>query len=161
MALSLGILIVPIALLLILYRVFFNGDAPVTVDAAPYIQEAQQAKVFTVAVPTGLGSDWKTTTANYTGAPTGATLRIGYIEPGGDPIQLVESSVPTATLLRTELTDKAAPLMTSYRAANGVWRLYSARLGEKALVLTDENRTIVVVGKADDSSLEKLAGSLS
>src|SRR6187549_383654 len=57
MALSLAILIVPIALLLIFYRVVLSGDAPVTVDPAPTFQEARQAAVFTMVTPQGLDND--------------------------------------------------------------------------------------------------------
>src|SRR4051812_46327274 len=43
MFMSLAVLLVPIALLLILYRTLLSGDAPITVDPNPTIQEAQQA----------------------------------------------------------------------------------------------------------------------
>jgi hypothetical protein len=159
MVLSLAVLIVPIALLLIFYRTVLSGDAPVTVDPSSTIQEAQDAKVFPVAVPTGLGDDWHAVSAEFTKPSGGATLRIGYVDPDNDPVQLVESSVPATTLLPAELTPKATPL-TNFRAANGVWRLYDGRPGEQALVLADENRTIIVVGKTGVQNLEQLASSL-
>jgi hypothetical protein len=160
MALSLAVLIVPIALLLIFYRVVLSGDAPVAIDPAPKYQEAQIAKAFTVAVPTGLGDDWHATSATFTKQSGGSTLRVGYVDPHKEPIQLVESSVVSSTLLPAELTAKAKPL-GNFRAASGVWRLYDGRPGEQALVLADETRTIIVVGKADVSSLEHLASSLN
>jgi hypothetical protein len=159
MALSLAVLIVPIALLLIFYRVVLSGDAPVAVDPSSKFQEARDAKAFTVAVPNGLGDDWAATSATFTRQSNGATLRIGYVDPGKHPVQLVESSVPSATLLPAELTSKAAPL-SEYRAANGVWRLYTGRPGEQGLVLADASRTIIVLGKTDATSLERLASSL-
>lgn len=158
MVLSLGILVVPIALLLIFYRVVLNGDAPATVDPAPTIQEAQA--VFTVAVPTGLGDNWHVTTANFKRQAAGATLRLGYADPDKDPIQLVESTVPIASLLPAELSKSAKPLEI-FRAANGVWRLYDARPGEQALVLADPARTIILVGRTDVRNLRELASSLS
>jgi hypothetical protein len=159
MVLSLAVLIVPIALLLIFYRVVLSGDAPVAIDPSPKIQEAQLAKAFPVAVPTGLGDDWHAASATFTKQSGGSTLRIGYVDPDKDPIQLVESSVVSSTLLPAELTTKAKPL-SDFRAANGVWRLYDGRPGEQALVLADESRTIIVVGKTDVSNLEHLASSL-
>jgi hypothetical protein len=159
MVLSLAVLIVPIALLLIFYRTVLSGDAPVTVDPSSTIQEARDAKLFPVAVPTGLGDGWHAVSAEFTKPAGGATLRIGYVDPDNDPVQLVESSVPAATLLPAELTPKATPL-TNFRAANGVWRLYDGRPGEQALVLADENRTIIVVGKTGVQNLEELASSL-
>ena len=160
MMLSLAVLLVPIALLLIFYRVVLSGDAPVTVDATPTIQEAQQAALFPVAVPRGLGDDWHTASATFQRQSDGATLRIGYVDPGKDPVQLVESSVPTAGLLPGELGSNAKALGV-YRTPAGVWRVYDARTGEKALVLAEPTRTIVVVGKADLSELETLASTLS
>jgi hypothetical protein len=159
MILSLAVLLVPIALLLIFYRTVLSGDAPITVDAAPKIQEAQQAGAFPVAVPGGLGDDWHVSSATFVRGAGGATLRIGYVDPDKDPIQLVESNVPSATLLPAELTTKAEPRST-FRAATGVWRLYDTRPGERALVLADPSRTIIVTGKADVTSLQRLASSL-
>lgn len=157
MVLSLGVLVVPIALLLIFYRVVLSGDAPLTVDPAPTIQEAQTA--FTVAVPTGLGDDWHVTAATFKREAAGATLRLGYADPDKDPIQLLESTVPAASLLPAELTTSAKPL-ENFRAANGVWRLYDGRPGEQALVLADPSRTIIVVGRTDVRNLRALASSL-
>jgi hypothetical protein len=159
MTLSLAVLLVPIALLLIFYRLVLSGDAPVTVDPTATIQEAQQAAVFTVAVPHGLGNDWHTASATFQRENGGATLRIGYVDPGKDPVQLVESSVPPERLLPGEL-GSGGKALGNYRTPAGVWRVYDGRPGEKALVLTEPARTIVVVGKADLTSLQTLAGAL-
>jgi hypothetical protein len=72
----------------------------------------------------------------------------------------VESTVPAASLLPAELSTSAKPL-ENFRAANGVWRLYDGRPGEQALVLTEQSRTIIVVGKTDVKNLQELASSLS
>ncbi|MET0521585.1 MAG: DUF4245 domain-containing protein [Jiangellaceae bacterium] len=159
MVISLAVLLVPIALLLIFYRVVLSGDAPVTVDAAPTIQQARSANVFPVIVPQGLNDDWHTSTATFRRDANGATLRLGYVDPDDDPVQLVESSVPPATLLPAELTREAEERST-FRAPNGVWRLYDARPGEQALVLSDGQRTIIVVGRTDVKNLQTLASSL-
>jgi uncharacterized protein DUF4245 len=159
MMLSLTVLIVPIALLLIFYRVVLSGDAPVTVDPTAAIQEARQTARFPVAVPHP-GEDWHTTSARFVREQAGMTLRIGYVDPDQDPVLLVQSSVPPATLLRAELTEAAEPL-DAFRTELGVWRLYKARPGEKALVLTEPARTVIVIGKAGTASLEELVTSLS
>jgi hypothetical protein len=159
MTLSLAILIVPIALLLIFYRTVLSGDAPITVDAAPTIQEARQAGVFAVVEPRGLGGDWHTASATFKREANGATLRIGYVDPDKDPVQLVESNVPSATLLPGELGSDAKAL-GNYRTPAGVWRVYEGRPGETALVLADPARTVVVVGKTGMENLETLASSL-
>jgi Protein of unknown function (DUF4245) len=160
MALSLGILLIPIALLLVFYRVVLGGDSPVTVDPAPVLQEAQQAALFPVAVPTGLGEKWHLSSATFIRQSAGATLRLGYVDPGKNPIQLIESSVPPETLLPAELGKEAKPT-GQFRSADRAWRLYEARPGEKALVLTEQKRTIVLVGASDTKNMEALAASLS
>ena len=156
---SLAVLLVPIALLLAFYRFFLDGDKPISVDPAPTIQEAQQANAFGVLTPQGLGDDWHTSSATFKRAENGATLRLGYVDPDKDPIQLVQSSVPTDTLLPAELSKDAKPV-GNFRSGAGVWRLYDARPGEQALVLADQTRTVIIVGKTDAENLETLATSL-
>ncbi len=156
---SLAILLIPIALLLTFYRVVLSGDAPVTVDPAPTIQQARQANVFPILAPQGLSDDWHTSSATWTRRPEGATLRLGYVDPDDDPVLLVESNVPPATLLPAELTGEAEQRST-FRAPNGVWRRYDSRPGEQALVLSDGLRTIIVVGRTDVENLQTLASSL-
>jgi hypothetical protein len=160
MAMSLLVLLVPIALLLIFYRTVLNGDAPITVDPAPAIQEAQRANAFPVLQPRGLGDDWHVSAATFRRPAEGATLRIGYVDPDKEALQLVESSVPSATLLPAELSKDAKPA-GEFRSGAGVWRLYDTRPGERALVLADQSRTVIVIGKSDVDELETLAGSLS
>jgi hypothetical protein len=159
MALSLAVLIIPIALLLIFYRVVLNGDAPTDVDPSPTIQEAQQAQAFPVAVPK-LSDKWHVSAATFARTAGGATLRIGYVDPDKNPLQLVESSVPPETLLPAELGATAKPVGT-FRASAGIWRQYDAKPGEQALVLSDTTRTIVIVGRTSLTNLQNLATSLS
>jgi hypothetical protein len=159
MALSLAVLIIPIVLLLVFYRVVLRGDAPTDVDPAPTIQEAQQAQLFTVAVPKPSGK-WHVQAATFQRAAAGATLRIGYVDPDKNPLQLVESSVKPETLLPQELGSAAKPVGT-FRAAGGIWRQYDARPGEQALVLSDTSRTIVIVGRAGIKNMQTLASSLT
>lgn len=156
---SLAVLLIPIALLLTFYRLVLDGDKPIAIDPAPTVQEAQQSKLFPVLVAQGLGDDWHTSSATFRRAENGATLRIGYVDPDQDPIQLVQSNVPAATLLPQELSKDAEPI-GNFRAQTGVWRLYNARPGERALVLADQSRTVVIVGKTDTDNLESLAGAL-
>jgi Protein of unknown function (DUF4245) len=159
MALSLAVLLVPIALLLLFYRLVLSGDAPASIDPAPTIQEAQAANVFPVAVPQRLGDDWHVSSATWRRDAAGATLRLGYVDPDGDPVQLVESTVALRTLVRQELTAKAA-LTGRYQAGARTWQRYDARPGEDALVLFEKHRTIIVVGRTATKNLETLAAAL-
>jgi hypothetical protein len=160
MALSLAVLLVPIALLLIFYKFVLGGDAPITVDPGPAVQEAQSAAQFPVAVPRDLGKDWHVSSATFRREAGGATLRLGYVDPADNPIQLIESSVAPETLLPAELSSTAKPIGT-FRTAQGVWRSYQGRPGEQALVRSEPNRTIIVVGRTAEVNLEALASSLS
>jgi hypothetical protein len=159
MALSVGILLLPIVLLLIFYRVVLDGDKPVSVDAAPTIQQARSAAVFPVLVPQGLSEDWHTVSATFRKDADGATLRLGYVDPENEPIQLIESSVPTAKLLPAEL-GQAPKAVSTFREGARTWQRYDAREGENALLLVEKGRTVIVVGVAESKALERLAASL-
>ncbi|MBF5028283.1 MULTISPECIES: DUF4245 domain-containing protein [unclassified Micromonospora] len=159
MALSLLILLVPIALLLAFYRGFLGGDSPVTVDPAPALEQARSANAFPVSEPTGLGDDWRTVNARFRTEPDGSTLRIGYVTPEGRGAQLVESNVPAEKLLPAELTE-GQPQGAADLPGGLSWQRYTARGNEQALVLLEPNRTVIVVGDAGETELRKLATSL-
>jgi hypothetical protein len=159
MAMSLGILLLPIALLLLFYRVVLDGDKPISVDAGPAIQQARSAAVFPVVLPQGLGDDWHTVSATFKRDTDGATLRLGYVDPDSDPIQLVESSTPTAKLLPVELGDDPKAVST-FSDGTRTWQRYDAREGENALLLLEKGRTIIVIGMAESKSLETFAEAL-
>lgn len=159
MALSLGILLLPIALLLLFYRLVLDGDKPVSVDPAPAVQQARAASGFEVLEPRGLGDDWHTITATFAKEADGATLRLGYVDPEKDPLQLIESSVPTARLLPAEL-GKSPQAESTFRDGGRTWQRYTARPGESALVLLEKGRTIIVVAPAGSKRLEPFAATL-
>ncbi|WP_328423542.1 DUF4245 family protein [Micromonospora sp. NBC_00389] len=159
MAISLLVLLVPIALLLAFYRGFLGGDQAATVDPAPAIDQAQSANAFPVSRPQGLGSDWRTVSARYQTVEGGANLRIGYLTPEGRGVQLLQSSVPAERLLPAELTDQAQPQGPT-ELAGRTWQRYTARGNQQALVLLEPTRTVVVVGDARDNELRQLAGAL-
>jgi hypothetical protein len=160
MAMSLGILLLPIALLLIFYRVVLDGDKPVSVDTEPTLQQARAAAAFEVVVPRDLGDDWHPVSATFARGADGATLRIGYVDPDRDPIQLIESSAPTAALIPVELGSEPKATST-FRDGARTWQRYDARPGEEALVLLEKDRTVIVVGTTDAENLEDFAASLS
>ncbi|MET7468572.1 DUF4245 domain-containing protein [Micromonospora sp. NPDC005686] len=159
MALSLLILLVPIALLLAFYRGFLGGDSPVTVDPAPALEQARSANAFPVGEPTGLGDDWRTVNARFRTEGDGSTLRIGYVTPEGRGAQLVESNVPAEKLLPAELPE-GQPQGAADLPGELSWQRYTARGNEQALVLLEPNRTVIVVGDAGEAELRKLATSL-
>ncbi|SIN33787.1 DUF4245 domain-containing protein [Micromonospora cremea] len=159
MAISLLVLLIPIALLLAFYRGFLGGDEPTTVDPAPAIEQARSANVFPVSQPEGLGSDWRTVSARYQTVEGGANLRIGYITPEGRGVQLLQSNVPAERLLPAELTGQGQPQGPT-ELAGRTWQRYTARGNQQALVLLEPARTVIVVGDARDNELRQLADAL-
>jgi hypothetical protein len=159
MTMSLAVLLIPIALIALFYKFVLSGDAPVTVDAGPTIEEAQAANVFPIAVPK-LGDSWHASSATWQKTAAGSTLRIGYVDPDDNPVQLIESNIDSQTLARTELTTAAAQI-DRYTTGAQTWALYTGRPGEQGLVRFDQGRTIIIVGRAKATQLESLASSLS
>lgn len=159
MALSLLVLLVPIALFVVFHQVFLNGNEPTVVDPAPVIAQAQSAGAFRVSEPTGLDPDWRTVTAKFQRSDDGQTLRLGYLTPSGKGVQVVQSNVPADRLLPVELTDKSQP-QGVVELSGRTWQRYQARAGEWALVLLEPDRTIIVIGSVDEHELRHLAGAL-
>ncbi|MFY1619359.1 DUF4245 family protein [Micromonospora sp. WMMD736] len=159
MAISLLVLLIPIALLLAFYRGFLGGDQATTVDPAPAIEQARSANTVPVSEPQGLGSGWRTVSARYQSVDGGATLRIGYLTPEGRGVQLVQSSVPAERLLPAELTDQGQPQGPT-ELGGRTWQRYTARGNQQALALLEPTRTVLVIGDARDNELRELAGSL-
>lgn len=159
MAISLLVLLIPIALLLAFYRGFLGGDQATTVDSAPAIEQARSANTFGVSEPQGLDSGWRTVSARYQTVQGGAKLRIGYLTPEGRGVQLLQSNVPAEQLLPAELTDQSQPQGPT-ELAGRTWQRYTARGNQQALVLLEPTRTVLVVGDARDDELRDLAGAL-
>ncbi|CCH16053.1 DUF4245 domain-containing protein [Micromonospora lupini] len=159
MAISLLVLLIPIALLLAFYRGFLGGDQATTVDPAPAIEQARSANTFPVSEPQGLASGWRTVSARYQTVEGGANLRIGYLTPEGRGVQLLQSNVPVEQLLPAELTDQSQPQGPT-ELAGRTWQRYTARGNQQALVLLEPTRTVLVVGDARDNELRDLAGAL-
>jgi hypothetical protein len=160
LALSLLVLLVPIALLIGVYRGVHKGDQPLLVDAAPVIDQARSAGDFPVAAPAGLPDGWRTVSARYVAGDGAAVLRVGYLSPSGAGFQLVESDLPAERLLGAELTTQARPLGVE-RVAGRDWQRYAARPGERALVLLEPERTVLVVGAGPPAEFAELATALT
>jgi len=159
MILSLLVLLIPVALLVGIYRVVHQGDQPVVIDPAPTVAEARDAG-FPVAEPAGLGAGWRPVSAVFRSDAEETTLRLGYLTPAGSGVQVVQGTVPVERLLTAELGDSAR--MEGTVDAGGIpWQRYAAgRLGH-ALVLLEADRTILVLGNATDAELRALAAALS
>jgi hypothetical protein len=159
MVISLLVLLVPIALFLVIYCTVLGGDDPVTIDTSPAVEAAQAAKAFPVALPAGLDTGWKTVSAAFGDVAGGKALRLGYVSPDGDGVQLAETNAPAESFLPGELTAAAHPEGT-VQIDGTAWQRYTTRPGERALVLLEPTRTTIVVGTASEDELRRLAAAL-
>jgi hypothetical protein len=156
MVLSLVVLLIPVAII-VAFVWARGGDDVVVIDPGPTIAEAQAAHAFPVAVPNGLSSGWKPISSQYTTSDN--TLRIGYITPTGAAVQLVESSAPTDRMLISELGDDVRPTGV-VAAGTAQWNSYELHNGQRAVVLPQRARTVIIVGNAQASELQQLAATL-
>jgi hypothetical protein len=155
---SLAVLLVPILVLVGGYQLISGRTQPVEVDPTSAIIAARSAG-FEAVQPTGLEPGWVAVSAVFRTLDDGVTLRLGYVTPAGDSVQLVQSTVPESRLLAAELSEDAA-VADTLDVDGTAWQRYPGRSGEVALVLRDADRTVVVVGKASESELRALAASL-
>lgn len=95
MALSLIVLMVPVLVLVVAYRVLFNGDAPANVDPTPALESAKRAGI-TQLPPAEPPAGWIILRAQF----KGEVLRIGYLTGAGEEVQLVQGK---SDLAATEL----------------------------------------------------------
>lgn len=155
MALALAILLVPVFLLLALYRLVGNED-PIVVDAAPAYDAARAAKAFEVLEPRGLGDDWIVQSATF----RLGVLRIGMLTPREDGLQIMQTNQPADAFVPAQLGQGLAREGTA-DVAGRTWQWYKAgRPGERALVLAESGRTVVVLGNASEDELRQAAGAL-
>lgn len=159
MALSLLVLLLPIVLLLGFNRFVLGGEEPTVVDPGPAVAQARVAGAFPVDQPVGLDARWRPVRAAFQRGEHGATLRIGYLTPGDEGVQIVQSDVPAERLLPAELAGARRP-EGAVDIAGTPWQRYPARPGERALVLLTPERSVVVIGSADEDRLRELAGAL-
>jgi hypothetical protein len=157
MILSIGLLLVVVLGLFGLYRCL--GDDSGRVDPKPAFAEARAAGAFPVLEPAGLRKGWNPVSAVYQPQDVGAVLRVGWRTPKDGSVQLIEGNLSPDVLLERELG--AAVAQPGTVDVNGKsWQLYPGRKGERALVLLEPGRTIMIVGRASDAELKELAAAL-
>jgi hypothetical protein len=157
-ALSFGVLIVPILVVVIGFNLL--GAQPVTrVDATEAYSSADAAGQFTVLRAEGLGKDWYITAADTRRTGRDLTLRVGLVAPSGGFARFAESGGPVEQVLAGELG--GTPRSTGAEEIDGQpWLRYPGRGAEKALVSVRTNVVVVVTGTADVAELRELAAAL-
>jgi len=159
MVISIGLLLVVVFALFGLYRCL-GGDEPTKIDPGPLYDQARDAKAFPVLEASGLPAGWIPVSGTYQQQTGGSVLRIGWRAPGDEGAQLIEGNVPPDILLTRELGDNARATGDLVDLGGRQWEVYEARDGERAYVLQEPDRTVIVIGRASDEELKQLAGSL-
>jgi hypothetical protein len=149
------VLLVPVFLIVALYR-FLGHEEPPTVDTADTYDAARAAHGFDVLTPTGLSDKWHISTATF----TGGTLRLGIVSPDNGQLRVLETGPASPTLIPDELG--AAARVDGSRVVNGkTWQRYVLpHNGDTALVLAEPARTVLVVGHGREQDVQTLAATL-
>jgi hypothetical protein len=152
------VMLVPVAILVALYVFFFGGNNVIRIDPTQSYADARAAAQFTVLQPADLASGWKPVSSQFQPGKTGL-LRVGYVAPDGDGIQLIETNEAADTVLNAEL-GSIPTFGKSVEAGGLTWGLVDGKGSNVALVNTDSARTVIITGNASQSDLSDLAASL-
>ena len=155
LAFALAVLLVPVLLLLGLYRVLGNEEPPVY-DTSQAYEAARAAKAFDVLEPSGLPDGYYVQSATF----RPGVLRIGMQTPDRAGLQVMQTDQPADQFVPAQLGEGARP--EGETEVNGRrWQRYrGGRTGERAYVLLEPARTVVVLGRAKDEQLRRVVESL-
>lgn len=158
MALSLGVLIVPLMLLMAFCRPSASDIA--TVDPSRVFQAAKAEAAFPVRIPSTLPDSWRATNAGLVRGDGGTlTVRVSYLTAGDRFVQLVQSDVASDALIPAELG--AGKIQGMTQVGGVTWQRYDGRrAGETALVLLSPKSTVLLSGDASLGEITTLASSL-
>ncbi|WP_432985746.1 DUF4245 domain-containing protein [Dactylosporangium sp. CA-233914] len=149
------VLIVPVFLIVGFYR-YLGHETPPAVDTTEVYGSVQRAGQFELLRPEGLPDGWRIASATF----TDGILRVGVTAPQDGALQLVESANPASALIPA-IVGKDARDDGEATVAGSAWHRYShGRPGERAIVQTTGNRTVIIVGQGNESQLGQLAASL-
>lgn len=153
MAKAVLVLLVPVMVLIGAYVFFFGGSNVITIDPSAAFADARASAHFTVLEPAALPAAWKPISSQYAlGTPS--TLRVGYVAPDGNGIQLIESDAPAASLISAEV-GSAGSVARSVTINGRTWGVV-----DHALIDTESGRTVIITGHASQALLEAFARSL-
>ncbi|HEY9484925.1 MAG TPA: DUF4245 domain-containing protein [Micromonosporaceae bacterium] len=160
MAKAVLILLVPVMVAVVVYVFFFGGSSPIVIDPSGAYGDARAAGAFPVVQPQGLPSGWKPVSSAYGIEHGRHVLRVGYIAPDGDGLQLVESDGAAATVISDEV-GTANPVGASVDIGGRTWgKVAAGKNNQQALIDTGDGYTIVVKGQTSDIDLRTFAAAL-
>ena len=140
-----------------------SGDEGVrTVDPSSTVQLAAARAGYPLLVPTGLGEDYRVTSARTDAGNAGegdpVTLEIGYLTPAEEYAGFVVSDDPRADAVAAVL-DGAQEQGTA-DVEGQTWTRSTTEKEETALSREADGVTVVVTGSASDEELEDVAAAV-
>jgi Protein of unknown function (DUF4245) len=140
-----------------------SGDEGVrTVDPSSTVQLAAARAGYPLLVPTGLGEDYRVTSARTDAGNAGegdpVTLQIGYLTPAEEYAGFVVSDDPRADAVAAVL-DGARELGQA-DVDGETWTRSTTEGDETALSREADGVTVVVTGSASDEELEAVAAAV-
>jgi hypothetical protein len=159
MAKAVLVILVPVAILVALYVYFFGGNNVIAVDPSDAYAAARASSRFAVSEPASLPSGWRPISAQFDPG-TQATLRVGYIAPDGNGVQLIETNRPAAKFISSELGNVGSIAKGVAIGTRNWGVVHATKTSNLALVDAETGRTMIVTGQASQSDLQRLASAL-
>lgn len=151
------VLLVPVFGLLGLYRLLGNEDPPVY-DAASAYDAARSARTFEVLEPSGLPKGYYVQSATF----RLGVLRIGMQTPDEGGLQIMQTDQPADRFVPAQLGSGARPSTGEVEVNGRRWQRYAGgREGERALILLEPTRTVIVLGRAKEDQLRRVVEALT
>ena len=152
------VLVVVFAIVVLAWRP--EPEAVKVVEPGPVVAQAVAEAPFAVLAPTGLDERWRPTSARW--EPTAESgddlvLHIGYVTPGDQYAQVVQSADTSAAFL-AEQTTQGTPTGTQ-DVAGVTWQRWDGD-PRRSLVLEADESVVIVSGGAAWDELVTLAQSL-
>jgi hypothetical protein len=140
-----------------------SGDEGVrTVDPSSTVQLAAARAGYPLLVPTGLGKDYRVTSARTDAGNAGegdpVTLEIGYLTPAEEYAGFAVSDDPRADAVAAVLD--GAQEQGRVDVAGQTWTRSTTGKEETALSREADGVTVVVTGSASDEELEDVAAAV-
>lgn len=154
MALSLGVLLVPILVIVAIGRFLYGDTTTATVDPSVALSGAARASMSPLPQP-ATPEGWKIVSALY----RDGVLRIGYVTAEEKGVQYAQSTTGSG-FVTTELTQDARRV-GEVQLGGETWQRWTGRPGESALVRADGGLTVVVVGAVSEAQLSELATAVA
>lgn len=161
-------LLVVIGVVALVY--FFTASTPDpvvrVVDYVPTATAARSTGAFDVALPVGLGPQWRATSVRYTPSlddPKFATWHLGFLNPSDQYVALEQSNLGDPGFIKESTADgkrDGTQTVPASQVGTDWTRYYSETRGHRSLVSKSDGITTVVTGTVSYEELADFATSL-